>query len=127
MARGWPISGSPSDAAARALEREVFERVFGYHAVLSVRIARFTVAHEMVEAVISHVHEAWQPQEFRVGRRLDAEAGCAGEALIRTGPQSADGRSGQRGERGCVGRRGSWWRTERRTASSVRKLRRRES
>ena len=48
----------------------------------------------MTEAVISHIQGGWQPQEFRVWRRLGAEAGCAVEATIRTGPQSAYGGSG---------------------------------
>jgi hypothetical protein len=67
------------------LEREVFERVFGYRAAPGVSVARFTEDHEMTEAVISHIGEAWKPQEFRVWRRLDADAGCAAEAMIRTG------------------------------------------
>ena len=66
MDRGWTSSGSPSDASIRALEREVFERVFGYRAPPGVTIPRFTEEHEMTEAVISHIHEAWQPREYRV-------------------------------------------------------------
>src|SRR5690242_18197949 len=48
----------------------------------------------MTEAVISHIQEAWQPQEFRIWRRIDAQAGCAVEAMIRTGAQSAYGGTG---------------------------------
>src|SRR4051794_18416090 len=94
MDRGWTIDRSPSDASIRALEREVFERVFGYRAAPRVKVPRFTEDHEMTESVISHVHEAWQPQEFRVWRRIDSDAGCAVEAIIRTGPQSVYGGSG---------------------------------
>jgi hypothetical protein len=44
--------------------------------------------------VISHIHEAWQPQEFRVWRRRNAAQEFAVEAMIRIGPQSAYGGSG---------------------------------
>jgi len=49
---------------------------------------------EVTTRAFSHVEAAWRLQEFRIWRRLDAEAGCAVEALIRTGPQSAYGGSG---------------------------------
>jgi len=77
-ARGW-IDSKSRGARDRALEREVFERVFGYRAALGVKVPRFTEDHDMMEAVINHIHEAWQPHEFRVWRRIDAEAGCAVE------------------------------------------------
>jgi hypothetical protein len=55
MERGWTSSPDPSDASLRALEREVFERVFGYRAARGVKVPRFTEEHEVTEAVISHV------------------------------------------------------------------------
>jgi hypothetical protein len=42
MERGWTSSPDPSDAEARALEREVFERLFGYRAVRGVTVPNFT-------------------------------------------------------------------------------------
>ena len=72
----------------------VFERVFGYRAAPGVKVPRFTEDHEMTEAVIDHIQEAWQPREFRVWRRMDAGSDWAVEAMIRTGPQSAYGGSG---------------------------------
>ena len=72
MQRGWANSGSPSDARSRALEREVFERVFGYRAVPGATVPRFTEDAEMTEAVIVHIREAWRPMEFRIWRRRDA-------------------------------------------------------
>src|SRR5437868_6622931 len=94
MDRGWTSSGSPSDASIRALEREVLERVFGYRAVPGVKVPRFTEDHEMTEAVIDHIQEAWQPREFRVWRRIDAGSDWAVEAIIRTDAQGAYGGSG---------------------------------
>ena len=72
--------------------REHVERLYdsARHIGLEIPLDRA----QMTEAVISHIHEAWQPQEFRIWRRLDAETGCAVEAMIRTGPQSAYGGSG---------------------------------
>jgi len=88
MEHGWTTGdGDPSEASTRALEREVFERVFGYCAAPAVKVPRLTEDHEMTEAVISHIQGAWRPQEFRVWRRLDTDAGCAVEAMIRTGAQ----------------------------------------
>src|SRR4051794_35444707 len=104
MEGGWTGDRAASDASLRALEREVFKRVFGYRAARGVKVPRFTEDHEMTDAVISHIQEGWQPQEFRIWRRLDAEAGCAVEAMIRTGPQSAYGGSGP--TRGGGGGRG---------------------
>ena len=94
MQRGWASSANPSDASIRALEREVFERVFGYRAAPGVKVPRFTEDQEMTEAVISHVREAWQPQEFHVWRRRDADSSFAVGAMIRTGPTSGCGGSG---------------------------------
>ena len=68
-----------SDAAARALEREVFERVFGYRAGRGVKVPRFTEDHEMMEAVISHIHEAWKPQKFRIDSTIAQRGKEAGE------------------------------------------------
>jgi hypothetical protein len=59
-----------------------------------VRVPRFTEDHEMTEAVISHVEEAWRPQEFRICRRRNAAQEWAVEALIRTGPNSGYGGTG---------------------------------
>jgi hypothetical protein len=59
-----------------------------------VTVPRFTDAREMTEAMISHVREAWQPQEFRIWRRLNAAQEFAVEALIRTGPNSGYGGTG---------------------------------
>jgi hypothetical protein len=87
MARDWTSSGSPSNASCRALAREVFERIFGYRAARGVKVPRFTEDHEMTEAVISHVQEAWLPQEFRIWRLRNAAQEFAVEALIRTGTQ----------------------------------------
>jgi hypothetical protein len=42
MEHGWTTGGDPSDADARTLEREVFERVFGYRAGRGVKVPRFT-------------------------------------------------------------------------------------
>src|SRR5438552_8122028 len=94
MQRDWTSSANPCDASARALEREVFERVFGYRAVPGVKVPRFTEDHEMTEAVISHVEEAWKPQEFRIWRRIDADSSVAVEAIIRTGAQGGYSGSG---------------------------------
>ena len=94
MEHGWRTRADPTDAALRALEREVFQRVFGYLAAPGVKVPRFTEDSDMTDAVISHVHEAWRPQEFRIWRRLDAAADWAVEALIRTGRNSAYSRSG---------------------------------
>jgi hypothetical protein len=55
---GWTSSADPSDASLRALEREVFERVFGCRAPRGVKVPRFTEDQEMTEAVISHVEDA---------------------------------------------------------------------
>jgi hypothetical protein len=56
----------------------------------------------MTEAVISHVGEAWKPQEFRIWRRRNAAQEFAVEAMIRTGPNSGYGGSGPtRGAAGC--------------------------
>jgi hypothetical protein len=87
--RGWTTGSDPSDASHRALEREVFERVFGYRAGRGVTVPRFTEDHEMIEAVISHVEEAWKPQEFRIWRRRNAAQEFAVETMIRTGRNSA--------------------------------------
>jgi len=76
------------------VEREVFERVFGYRAAPGMKVPRFTDDHEMTEAVISHVEEAWKPREFRIWRRRNAAQEFAVEAMIRTGAQSAYGASG---------------------------------
>src|SRR2546421_10942174 len=103
MGRGWMSSANPSDASNRALEREVFERVFGYRAAPGVKVPRFTEDQQMTEAVISHVREAWQPQEFRVWRRRNAASEFAVEAMIRTGPTSGYG--GSRPTRGVAVRR----------------------
>jgi len=46
--------------------------VFGYRAASGVQVPRFTEDREMTEAVISHVWEAWRPQEFRIWRRWNA-------------------------------------------------------
>jgi hypothetical protein len=94
MGRVWTIDRSPSDASIRALEREVFERVFGYLAAPGVKVPRFTEDHEMTEAVISHIQDAWKPQDFRVWRRIDADAGCAVEAMIRIGAEGGYSGSG---------------------------------
>jgi hypothetical protein len=94
MEHGWTTGADPSDAEARALEREVFERVFGYRAARGVTALRFTEDHEMREAVISHVEEAWRPQEFRIWRRRNAAQEWAVEAMIRTGPNSGYGGAG---------------------------------
>src|SRR5437764_7679534 len=89
MEHGWTTGANPSEASLRAMEREVFERVFGYRAARGVKVPRFTDDHEMTEAVISHVEEAWQPKEFRIWRRRNAAQEWAVEALIRTGPASS--------------------------------------
>jgi hypothetical protein len=68
--------------------------VFGYRAFRGVEVPRFTEDHEMTEALISHIHEAWQPLEFRIWRRRDSDSSVAVEALIRTGPNSGYGGSG---------------------------------
>src|SRR5215470_461950 len=81
MDHGWITRNDPSDASDRALEGEVFERVFGYRVLPGVRVPRFTEDPAMTEAVISHVHEAWQPLEFRIWRRRNAAQECAVEAL----------------------------------------------
>jgi hypothetical protein len=89
MEHGWSARADPPDAPDRALEREVFERVLGYLAARGVQVPRFTEDHAMTEAVISHVHEAWEPLEFPIWRRRDSDQSGAVEALIRTGPNSA--------------------------------------
>jgi hypothetical protein len=90
--RGWARDGGPSDAASRALEREVFERVFGYRAAPGVKVPRFTEAHEMAEAVISHIREAWHPQEFRAWRRRVTHGGAGfGAGMPGITPQHAIG------------------------------------
>jgi hypothetical protein len=88
------MSEGGQDACVRALEREVFERVFGYRAARGVKVPRFADDHEMTEAVISHVEEAWKPQELRIRRRRNPAQEWAVEALIRTGPASGYGGSG---------------------------------
>jgi hypothetical protein len=70
MEHGWTTGADPSEASLRALEREVFECVFGYRVGRGVRVPRFTEDREMTQAVISHVEEAWRPQEFRPEQRL---------------------------------------------------------
>src|SRR5438270_14080058 len=94
MQQSWQRDVDPSEASLRALEREVFERVFGYRAARGVNVPRFTEDHDMTEAVISHVREAWQPQEFRIWRRRNAAQEWAVEALIRTGLASSYGGTG---------------------------------
>jgi hypothetical protein len=59
-----------------------------------VVVTRFTEDHEMTEAVISQVEEAWHPRELRVWRRRNAAQEWAVEAMIRTGPNSGYGGSG---------------------------------
>src|SRR5438270_12984992 len=93
MGRRW-IDSKPRGVRDRELEREVFQGIFGYRAIRGVKAPRFTEESEITQAVIIHVEGARKPQEFRVWRRLDGGAGCAVEALIRTGPQSAYGGSG---------------------------------
>src|SRR5438045_4728567 len=85
MEHGWTRNSDSTKAAARVLEREVFERVFGYRAARGVKVPRFTDDHEMTEAVISHVEEAWQPQEFRIWRRRNAAQEWAVEATTIAG------------------------------------------
>jgi hypothetical protein len=91
---GWTSSADPSDASLRALEREVFERVSGCRASRVVKVPRFTEDQEMAEAVISHVEDAWKPQEFRIWRRRNAAQEWAVEATIRAGPARGYGGSG---------------------------------
>jgi hypothetical protein len=72
----------------------VFERVFGYRAIRGVKVPRFTEDHEMTEAVIRHVEEAWQPREFRTWGRRNAAPPvafqtAAVETMIRTRPTSS--------------------------------------
>ena len=85
---GWTTGADPSAASMRALEREIFDRVFGYLAAPGVKVPRFTEDHAMTEAVIDHVRERWRPSEFRICRRRDIDETCSVEAFIVTGPNS---------------------------------------
>jgi hypothetical protein len=57
-------------------------------------VPRLTEDPDMTEAVISHVEEAWKPQEFRIWRRLNQAREFAVEAWIGTGPNSGYGATG---------------------------------
>jgi hypothetical protein len=94
MEHGWTVGEDSEEAAARALERDLLEKVLGSIACRGVDVPRFTEDHEMTEAVISHAREIWQPQEFRIWRRRNAAQEWAVEATIRTGPNSGYGGSG---------------------------------
>jgi hypothetical protein len=85
MDRGWTNSDSRSNASARALERAVFERVFGYRAVPGVKVPRFTEDRDMTEAVIRHIDAAWEPRSFQVWSRPKADREWMTEAVIAVG------------------------------------------
>ena len=71
MELGWIGDGSARFDAAE-LDREVFQRVFGYLALPGVKVPHLTEDAAMTDAVIDHVREAWRPQEFRIWRRRNA-------------------------------------------------------
>jgi hypothetical protein len=68
-----------------ALERDVFQRVFGYRAAAGVKVPRFTEDYEMTQAVIRHVDAAWEPRSFQVWSRPDADGEWVTEAVIAVG------------------------------------------
>jgi hypothetical protein len=42
MEDGWATGCDPAEASLRALERDVFQRVFGYRAAPEVKVPRFS-------------------------------------------------------------------------------------